>query len=67
MLSKPHRGYKMKTAELTEETPDLPTHESIRKERPNQIMKKIPLVLEEIPKELRKKEARKPLYLARYE
>ena len=57
----------MKTVELNDEPPIVPTHEHIRKERPNQKVKRIRFPFEEIPKELRKKEAGKPLYLIRYE
>jgi hypothetical protein len=57
----------MKTVELNDEPPIVPAHEHIRKERPSQKVKKIPFHLEKIPKELRKKEAGKPLYLTRYE
>jgi len=57
----------MKTVELNDEPPIVPTHEHIRKERRNQKVKRIRFPFEEIPKELRKKEAGKPLYLIRYE
>ena len=57
----------MKTAELNEEAPIPPAYERIRKEQPNNSTKKITFDLQKIHKELRKKEARKPLYLARYE
>jgi len=57
----------METAELNDEASILPAHKCIRKERSNQTVKKITFALEEVPKELRKKEAGKPLYLTRYE
>jgi hypothetical protein len=57
----------METAELSDEASILTVQERVSKERPNQTAKKITFALEEVTKELRKKEARKPLYLTRYE
>ncbi len=57
----------MKNAELVDETLILPRHENSRKEPSNRAAKKIMFALKDVPKELRKKEARKPLFLIRYE
>jgi len=57
----------METAELSDEASILTAQERVSKERSNQTAKKITFALEEVTKELRKKEARKPLYLTRYE
>lgn len=57
----------MKSVELSDEEKILPSCKNVKRERSNQATKKIMFALEEVPKEVRKKEARQPLYLIRYE
>lgn len=71
LLPEANRGYKMKKPPKTdpitcnELTPSL-SLQNIKENHPNQPSKKI-ISLKDLPLELRKKEASKPLYLIRYE
>jgi hypothetical protein len=57
----------MKNTELTEEPPVLNAVQNVRKRQPNRSEEKVVLELEDVSREHRKREARKPLYLVRYE
>ena len=57
----------MKPAQLNDETSILPANQQNRKEPPSQTASKMMFASEEDSKELRKREAEKPLYLNRYE
>lgn len=57
----------MKNAELTEEPSLLNARANVRRRQLNRSEEKTELGLEDVLRERRKKEARKPLYLTRYE
>lgn len=57
----------MKNTELTEEPSLLNVRGNVRRRRSYRSEEKAELELEDVLRELRKKEARKPLYLIRYE
>ncbi len=57
----------MKSIELREEEKMPPSYKNVKRDRSSQATKKIMFALEEVPREVRKKEAGQPLYLIRYE
>lgn len=57
----------MKSIELSDEEKMPPLSKNVKRDRSSQATKKIMFALEEVPREVRKKEAGQPLYLIRYE